>query len=116
VAKFTARAARFASRSRRLPQTPNISGRAGCVRHLDALMDGETLTFGFARGGSFQYLAIEGAIQGSMFGSLAVNARAGLGSPYPRPMQAGMSCRHHPPAGGRAPHRLPPLPTRRSGL
>ena len=24
-----------------------------------------------------------------MFGSLAVNARAGLGSPYPRPLQAG---------------------------
>ena len=54
------------------------------------LADGETLTLGFARGGSFSYLAIEGGIAGEpMFGSLAVNARAGLGSPYPRPLQAG---------------------------
>jgi 5-oxoprolinase (ATP-hydrolysing) subunit C len=43
-----------------------------------------------ARGGSFSYLAIEGGLAGEpMFGSLAVNARAGLGSPYPRPLQAG---------------------------
>ena len=48
------------------------------------------MTLGFARGGSFSYLAIEGGIAGEpMFGSLAVNARAGLGSPYPRPLQAG---------------------------
>ena len=48
------------------------------------LADGETLTLGFARGGAFSYLAIEGGIAGEpMFGSLAVNARAGLGSPYP---------------------------------
>jgi len=54
------------------------------------LADGESLTLGFARGGSFSYLAIEGGVQGEpMFGSLAVNARAGLGSPYPRPLHAG---------------------------
>jgi biotin-dependent carboxylase-like uncharacterized protein len=54
------------------------------------LADGGTLTLGFARGGSFSYLAIEGGIVGEpLFGSLAVNARAGLGSPYPRPLQAG---------------------------
>ena len=54
------------------------------------LADGDTLTLGFARGGSFSYLAIEGGVQGEpMFDSLAVNARAGLGSPYPRPLQAG---------------------------
>ncbi len=48
------------------------------------LADGETLTLGFARGGSFSYLAIEGGIEGeATFGSLSVNARAGLGSPYP---------------------------------
>src|SRR6185295_1082104 len=36
------------------------------------------------------YLAIEGGIAGEpMFGSLAVNARAGLGSPYPRTLQSG---------------------------
>src|SRR6201999_1378515 len=54
------------------------------------LADGETLTLGFARGGAFTYLAIEGGIEGEpMFGSLSVNARAGLGSPYPRPLQSG---------------------------
>ncbi len=54
------------------------------------LADGESLSLGFARGGTFSYLAIEGGVQGEpMFGSLAVNARAGLGSPYPRPLQAG---------------------------
>src|SRR3984885_4378314 len=54
------------------------------------LADGESLNLGFARGGSFSYLAIEGGVKGEpMFGSLAVNARAGLGIPYPRPLQAG---------------------------
>ncbi|MGJ5019926.1 biotin-dependent carboxyltransferase family protein [Bradyrhizobium oligotrophicum] len=54
------------------------------------LNDEEQLTVGFARGGSFTYLAIEGGIAGEpMFNSLSVNARAGLGSPYPRPLQAG---------------------------
>jgi 5-oxoprolinase (ATP-hydrolysing) subunit C len=77
-------------------------GLAGATRHADiadravafdtsmTLLDGEALELGFARGGAFSYLAIEGGIQGEpMFGSLAVNARAGLGSPYPRPLQAG---------------------------
>jgi len=54
------------------------------------LADGETLTLGIARSHVFSYLAIAGGIDGEpMFGSLAVNARAGLGSPYPRPLQAG---------------------------
>lgn len=54
------------------------------------LADGETLTLGFARGASFTYLAIEGGFTGEpIFGSLSVNARAGIGSPYPRALQAG---------------------------
>lgn len=54
------------------------------------IRDGETLVLGVARGGAFSYLAVEGGIPGeAMFGSLAVNARAGLGSPYPRPLQSG---------------------------
>ena len=54
------------------------------------LKDGETLKLGFARGGAFSYLALKGGVPGEpMFGSLSVNARAGLGSPYPRPLQAG---------------------------
>jgi 5-oxoprolinase (ATP-hydrolysing) subunit C len=68
----------------------DIAGRAVASDTSMTLADGETLTLGFARGGSFSYLAIEGAIAGEpMFGSLSVNARAGLGSPYPRPLQAG---------------------------
>jgi biotin-dependent carboxylase-like uncharacterized protein len=67
-----------------------ISGRVVACDTSMTLADGETLTLGFARRGSFTYLAIEEGIAGEpMFGSLAVNARAGLGSPYPRPLQAG---------------------------
>ena len=67
----------------------DVAGRAVADTSM-TLADGETLTLGFARGGAFSYLAIERGIAGEpMFGSLAVNARAGLGSPYPRPLQAG---------------------------
>src|ERR1700722_3271699 len=72
------------------PRNADISGRTVAFDTSMTLADGETLTLGFARGGSFSYLAIEGGIAGEpVFGSLAVNARAGLGSPYPRPLQAG---------------------------
>jgi biotin-dependent carboxylase-like uncharacterized protein len=68
----------------------DIAKRAVAVDTSMTLADGESLNLGFARGGTFSYLAIEGGVQGEpMFGSLAVNARAGLGSPYPRPLQAG---------------------------
>jgi biotin-dependent carboxylase-like uncharacterized protein len=68
----------------------DIAGRAVAPDTSVTLADGETLKLGFARGGSFSYLAIEGGIVGEpVFGSMAVNARAGLGSPYPRPLQAG---------------------------
>src|SRR3954449_9602733 len=68
----------------------DIDKRAIAFDTSMTLAEGESLTLGFARGGSFSYLAIEGGIQGEpVFGSLAVNARAGLGSPYPRPLQAG---------------------------
>lgn len=67
-----------------------IGGRALAWNSSTTLAEGETLTLGVARGGVFSYLAIEGGIRGEpMFGSLAVNARAGLGSPFPRPLQAG---------------------------
>ena len=72
------------------PRSAEISGRAVAWDTSVTIADGETLKLGLARGGSFSYLAIEGGIAGEpMFGSLAVNARAGLGSPYPRPLQAG---------------------------
>jgi biotin-dependent carboxylase-like uncharacterized protein len=71
-------------------RTADIAGRAVAFDSSMTLAEGETLTLGFARGGAFSYLALEGGIAGElMFGSLAVNARAGLGSPYPRPLQAG---------------------------
>jgi biotin-dependent carboxylase-like uncharacterized protein len=72
------------------PRSADIAGRTVAFDSSMMLADGETLNLGFARGGAFSYLAIEGGIAGEPeFGSLAVNARAGLGSPYPRPLQPG---------------------------
>ncbi|MFL6789861.1 MAG: biotin-dependent carboxyltransferase family protein [Bradyrhizobium sp.] len=90
----------------------DIAGRSVAFDTSVTLSDGETLTLGFARGGSFSYLAIEGGIVGEpMFGSLAVNARAGLGSPYPRPLQSGDELQNAP-ASGAAERRieLPGIP------
>ncbi len=43
-----------------------------------------------ARSGVFSYLGVEGGIAGKpVYGSLSVSARAGLGSPYPRPLAGG---------------------------
>jgi biotin-dependent carboxylase-like uncharacterized protein len=68
----------------------DVAGRPVALNASITLADGESLNLGVARGGVFTYLALEGGVQGEpMFGSLAVNARAGLGSPYPRPLQAG---------------------------
>ena len=68
----------------------DVAGTPVAINTTVTLADGESLNIGVARSGTFGYLAIEGGIRGEpMFGSLAVNARAGLGSPYPRPLQAG---------------------------
>ena len=89
-AAFTAREGAVRVALAGAARNADISGRTVASDTSMTLADGETLTLGFARGGSFSYLAIEGGITGElMFGSLAVNARAGLGSPYPRPLQAG---------------------------
>lgn len=54
------------------------------------LAPGEALALGPARGGLYTYLAVAGGIAGKpAFGSLSVHARAGLGSPIPRPLRAG---------------------------
>ncbi|BAM89833.1 putative carboxylase, like RuBisCO, small subunit [Bradyrhizobium oligotrophicum S58] len=72
------------------PRPADVAKRQVDINTSVTLAEGEKLTLGFARGGSFSYLAIEGGIAGEpMFNSLSVNARAGLGSPYPRPLQAG---------------------------
>ncbi|HKS19569.1 MAG TPA: biotin-dependent carboxyltransferase family protein [Bradyrhizobium sp.] len=89
-AAFTARDGAVRVALAGAPRTADIGGGSVAFDTSVTLADGETLTLGFARGGAFSYLAIEGGIAGEpMFGSLAVNARAGLGSPYPRPLQAG---------------------------
>ena len=89
-ASFTARDGAVRVALSGAPRNADIAKRPVAFDRSMTLADGETLMLGFARGGSFSYLAIEGGVQGEpMFGSLAVNARAGLGSPYPRPLQAG---------------------------
>jgi len=89
-ATFTARGGAVRIALAGASRNADIAGRPVAPDTSATLADGETLTLGFARSGSFSYLAIEGSIAGEpMFGSLAVNARAGLGSPYPRPLQAG---------------------------
>lgn len=89
-AAFTARVGAVRVALAGASRNAEIAGRAVAVGSSMTLADGETLTLGFARNGAFSYLAIEGGIAGEpVFGSLAVNARAGLGSPYPRPLQAG---------------------------
>jgi biotin-dependent carboxylase-like uncharacterized protein len=89
-AKFTARDGAVRVALSGAPRGSDIAERAIIFDTSMTLAEGETLTLGFAKGGSFSYLAIEGGIEGEpMFGSLAVNARTGIGSPYPRPLQAG---------------------------
>jgi biotin-dependent carboxylase-like uncharacterized protein len=105
-AAFTAREGAVRVALTGASRNADISGRAVAVGTSMTLADGETLTLGFARSGAFSYLAIEGGIPGEpMFGSLAVNARAGLGSPYPRPLQAGDELQVAP-ASGAAERRI----------
>jgi 5-oxoprolinase (ATP-hydrolysing) subunit C len=117
-AAFTARQGAVRVALSGASRSADISGRAVAWDTSVTIADGQTLKLGLARGGSFSYLAIEGGIAGEpMFGSLAVNARAGLGSPYPRPLQAGdelqvaaasgaAECRIDPPAAVTGPIRV----------
>jgi biotin-dependent carboxylase-like uncharacterized protein len=99
-AAFTARQGAVRVALAGASRNADIAGRAVASETSMTLADGETLTLGFARGGSFSYLAIEGGIHGEpIFGSLAVHARAGLGSPYPRPLQAGDELQTTAPSG-----------------
>jgi biotin-dependent carboxylase-like uncharacterized protein len=108
-ARFTARQGAVRVALAGAPRNADIAGRAVALGTSMTLADGETLTLGFARGGSFSYLAIEGGIAGEpIFGSLAVNARAGLGSPFPRPLQPGDEL--HTAAASGGPERRIDLP------
>jgi 5-oxoprolinase (ATP-hydrolysing) subunit C len=108
-AAFTARGGAVRIALSGASRNADIAGRAVAIDTSATLADGETLTLGFARNGSFSYLAIEGGIAGEPdFGSLAVNARAGLGSPYPRPLQSGDELQTAPASS--APERRIELP------
>src|SRR5262245_53663802 len=108
-ASFTARGGPVRVALSGAQRSADIAKRAVAVDNSMTLAEGETLTLGFARNGSFTYLAIEGGIAGEpMFGSLSVNARSGLGSPYPRPLQAGDELQVHAASG--APERRIELP------
>jgi len=90
TAAFTARGGAVRVALSGAARSADIAGRPVAADSSVTIGDGETLALGFAKGGAFSYLAIEGSIEGEeTFGSLAVNQRAGLGSPYPRPLQAG---------------------------
>jgi biotin-dependent carboxylase-like uncharacterized protein len=105
-ASFTARNGAVRVALAGAQRNADIAGRPFPPDSSATLADGETMTLGFARGGSFSYIAIEGGIAGEpMFGSLSVNARAGLGSPYPRPLQAGDELQTAP-ASGTAEQRI----------
>ncbi len=65
-----------------------ITGRKLQLNETALIAEGESLKVGPARVGVFSYLALEGGIAGErIFDSLSVNARAGLGSPFPRMLQ-----------------------------
>lgn len=89
-ASFTARNGAVRVAVAGASRVANIAGTPFPLNETTLIAEGETLNLGPARDGVFSYLAIEGGIQGEpVFGSLSVNARAGLGSPFPRPLQAG---------------------------
>jgi biotin-dependent carboxylase-like uncharacterized protein len=89
-ATFTAREGKVRVALAGAVRNAEIAGRIVSFNESCTLNDGDSLTLGLVRDGTFSYLTIEGGVKGEpMFGSLAVNARAGLGSPFPRPLQAG---------------------------
>src|SRR5262245_12154642 len=61
-AAFTARCGAVRIALSGAPRSADITGRAVAFDTSATLADGETLTLGFAKGGAFSYLAIEGGI------------------------------------------------------
>jgi biotin-dependent carboxylase-like uncharacterized protein len=106
TASFTARDGTVHIALAGAERSADIAGRAMGMNSSMTMAEGETLTLGFAKGAAFSYLAIEGGIDGgAMFGSRSVNQRAGLGSPYPRPLQTGDELSATS-ASGAAEHRI----------
>jgi biotin-dependent carboxylase-like uncharacterized protein len=109
TASFTARDGAVRVALCGAPRSIDIAGRAVPIDASITITEGETLNIGFAKGGAFSYLAIEGGIEGEpTFGSLAVNPRAGLGSPFARPLQQGDELATKPASG--APEQRIELP------
>jgi 5-oxoprolinase (ATP-hydrolysing) subunit C len=96
------------------PRVAEIAGRTVSWGTSVTIADGETLKLGVAQGGAFSYLAIEGSFRGEpMFGSFSVNARIGLGSPFPRHLQGGDELNVAP--AGPGPERQINLPVAAAG-
>ena len=67
-----------------------INGMHARMYESLSLKSGDVIEMDAARNGAFSYLAFQGGLAGDrVFGSLSVNARAQIGAPYPRPLQAG---------------------------
>lgn len=67
-----------------------LRGAAVPVLQSFLLAEGEVLHIRGASEGVFSYLAIEGGIRAApIMGSLSMHARSGIGSPFPRALQAG---------------------------
>lgn len=67
-----------------------VAGQPLPLNTSATLPEGERIELGPSRSGVFSILGVEGAVQGkAVFGSLSVTARVGVGSPFPRPLQAG---------------------------
>lgn len=72
------------------PRKIECGGHAVDMNRSALLSDGQTLTIGFARSGTFTYLGIAGGMRAErMFGSFSVTAGTGIGSPFPRALQPG---------------------------
>jgi biotin-dependent carboxylase-like uncharacterized protein len=89
-ARFTVREGRVRLALAGAVREATVAGRPLAMQTTALLAAGDSLVVGAAREGVFSYLGIAGAIPGEpVFGSLSVNAHAGLGHPFARPLQAG---------------------------
>ncbi len=67
-----------------------IGGRPFAPGQLEIARAGDAIDLGPAVGGVFSYVAVSGGVVGRpVLGSMSVHARAGLGSPFSRPLTSG---------------------------
>lgn len=88
-----------------------LAGRPAAPDRTLHLRAGERLVMGPAETGLYAYLAFAGELAGTpMFGSYSVNARAGLGAPLPRALQANDRLVISPPMSAPSPGCLAKCP------